>query len=138
MGLIEKISNVKAGFHPVLIKDSWQVCIANYSQYNEVDRLDSLIINDNNSLALSLLTGRAVLIIQKPCESEPSLEAIAMVRGTSYVIPENVGYNLIMEKGCQVIGVERPNTHSEGGRRIPLTTGEIERLKKNINKEFKS
>lgn len=130
MGLIEKISNIKAGFHPVLIKDSWQVFKVNYSQYNEVDKIDSLIINDNNGLVLSLLSGRAVLISQKLDENESSLEAINMARGTSYVIPENVGYNLIMEKGCQLIGVESPNTHSEGGRTKPLTNREIETLKK--------
>jgi hypothetical protein len=101
-----------------------------------VDKVDSLIINVNQGLAISLLSGKAVLIIRKLDENEPTLEAITMVRGTSYLIPENVGYNLIMEKGSQLIGVEGSNTHSEVGRRIPLTNREVEILKKNVNKEF--
>jgi hypothetical protein len=136
MGLIEKISNENAGLHPVLVKDSWQVTKVNYSQEYMVDKVDSLIINVNQGLAISLLSGKAVLIIRKLDENEPTLEAITMVRGTSYLIPENVGYNLIMEKGSQLIGVEGSNAHSEVGRRIPLTNREVEILKKNVNKEF--
>lgn len=130
MGLIEKISNVKAGFHPVLIKDSWQVCIANYSQQNELDKIDSLIRNGNNALALSLLTGRAVLLIQNSDKNAVSLKAITMVRGTSYVIPENVGYNIVMEKGCQLFAVESPSNRTENVRKIPLTKPELEVIKK--------
>ena len=129
MALIEKISNEKSGFHPVLVKDSWQVLKMNYSQDYEVDKIDSFIINDNNGLAISLLSGRAVLIIQKLDENEPTLKAITMVRGTSYFIPENAGYNLIMEKGCQLFGVERPNSRSEDVRKIPFTNQEKETLK---------
>ena len=138
MALIEKILNEKSGFHPVLVKDRWQVLKVNYSQDYEVDILDSFIVNDNQGLALSLLSGRAVLIMQKLDENEPTLEALTMVRGTSYFIPENVGYNLIMEKGCQLFGVERPNSRSEDDRKIPFTNNEIETLKKNVNNQFKS
>lgn len=130
MGLIEKISNEKAGFHPVVVKDCWQVTKVNYSQQNELDKIDSLIRNENNALALSLLTGRAVLLIQNPDKNAVSLKAITMVRGTSYVIPENVGYNIVMEKGCQLFAVESPSNRTENVRKIPLTNVELEVIKK--------
>ena len=130
MGLIEKISNEKAGFHPVVVKDCWQVTKVNYSQQNELDKIDSLIRNGNNALALSLLTGRAVLLIRNPDKNAVSLKAITMVRGTSYVIPENVGYNIVMEKGCQLFAVESPSNPTENVRKIPLTNVELEVIKK--------
>lgn len=129
MGLIEKISNEKAGFHPVVVKDGWQVTMVNYSQHNELDKMDSLIRNGNNALALSLLTGRAVLLIQNSDKNAVSLKAISMVRGTSYVIPENVGYNIVMEKGCQLFAVESPFNRTENVRKIPLTNAKLEVIK---------
>ncbi|TQO38427.1 hypothetical protein GQ41_3074 [Arenibacter algicola] len=130
MGLIEKISNEKAGFHPVVVKDCWQVIKVNYSQQNELDKIDSLIRNGNNALALCLLTGRAVLLIQNSEKNAVSLKAITMVRGSSYVIPENVGYNIAMEKGCQLFAVESPYNRTENVRKIPLTNAELEVIKK--------
>lgn len=91
MALIEKISCQGPGTHSVLAKDSWQVLKVNASHENDVDNLRSLYRNIDGGMAISLLVGRAVLIVQSEKGGLSSLQTIDMVRGTSYYVPEKRG-----------------------------------------------
>lgn len=138
MGLIEKISNDKTGVHPVLVKDSWQVVKVNYSKENEVGNIRSLYVNKESGLAVSLLTGRAILIMEGVGGHLASIQTTPMVRGTSYFIPENLGYNIVMEKGTELFSVESPHGSAMKVLKRPLDKKELDIIKRNVIKEFKS
>ena len=62
MGLIQKHKILDAGFHPVLIRDSWQVSKLNYEDKYHINNLKCLLSHELSDRAISLLSGYAVLI----------------------------------------------------------------------------
>ncbi|MBD0779864.1 hypothetical protein HPE56_18865 [Maribacter sp. ANRC-HE7] len=138
MGLIEKISNEEPGVHSVLVKDSWQVVKVNYSIDHEVDNLGSLYMNTNSGLAVALLKGRAILIKESGDDHLPFIQTIPMVRGTSYFIPENLGFHIVMKKGSELFRVESPQGSAMEVLKRPLDKKELDIIKRNVIKEFKS
>lgn len=137
MALIEKISCQGPGTHSVLAKDSWQVLKVNASHENDVDNLRSLYRNIDGGMAISLLVGRAVLIVQSEKGGLSSLQTIDMVRGTSYYVPENAAYHIVMEKGSELFGVRSPDGFQVEMDTRTLDQKEVERIKRKINKAFK-
>ncbi|SHJ08473.1 hypothetical protein [Pseudozobellia thermophila] len=138
MELIEKISCKEPGTHCVLVKDSWQVVKLNSSEANNIDNLRSLYINKNGGLAISLLLGRALLIVDDGKGASTSLKMVRMVRGTSYYLTENVAYHIVMEEGSELFGVGSPDVSAIEMDAKTLDGKEIERIKKKVNKELKN
>lgn len=137
MGLIEKISNNEPGPNPVLVKDVWQVVKINYTEEYEVENIDALYMNENCGLAISLLTGSAILVIENVDNPLLPLKAEVMKCGASYYIPEDVGYTIVMEKGCELFSVESPYELPLKVQKRPLDKKEMETIKISVIKEFK-
>ena len=136
MGLIEKISNHDPGSHPVLVKDFWQVVKINYTEEYKVENIGSLYMNENCGLAISLLKGNAMLVIENVDNPLSLIKTEVMECGATYYIPENVGYTIIMEKSCELFSVESPYELPLKVQKRSLDKREIETIK--LNKEFKS
>lgn len=138
MGLIEKISNLKDGVHPILVKDCWQVVKINYSQDFDAENSNVLYGNESGGFAISLLNGRALLVSESLEKHLPSLISCSMVYGTSYYIPQGASYTIVMDKDCELFTVASPNEFPLKDKTRALTSKEIDSIKVNADKEFRS
>lgn len=138
MGLIEKISNLKDGVHPILVKDCWQVVKINYSQDFDAENSNVLYGNESGGFTISLLNGRALLVSESLESHLSSLISSSMAYGNSYYIPKGASYTIVMDKDCELFTVASPNEVPFKDKRRTLTPKEIEDIKIYADKEFKS
>ena len=131
-GLIELYDHSEDGFHPVLVDDSWQVSILNYSPDYDISQLNCLLKHQQSDLGISLLTGEAVLIFCEEPEAE-NLNTMKMERGRSYHIPQNVWYSFVMSEGCQLFFVGRPHAQIDDVMEYPLTEEQVKVLSQKVN-----
>ncbi len=137
MSLIESYGIEEAGFHPFLIRDSWQVAKLNYKEEYHIDNLNKLTKHQNSDRAVALLSGNAVLIVRDEGDNKDGFHMVLMERGTSYNVPKSVGYAIAMEEGCELFIVEKPNTHRDDVIDCPLTEAQLEAIRKKLNVAFK-
>jgi len=137
MSLIESYVVEEDGFHPVLVRDSWQVAKLNYKDEYHINNLNRLRIHQKTDRAFALLSGNAVLIAIDNDDKKTSFKVVLMQRGTSYNIPKNVGYTIVMEEGSKVFTVERPNTHIDDVKYYPLDEEQLITIRLNVNEEYK-
>ena len=132
MRLIESYKIADQGFHPVLIRDSWQVSKLNYSDDLHIDHLKCLMKHQKSDRAISLLMGMAILVVM----AEPNGNEFGVVpikRGTSYHIPKNVWYSIAMWKGSQLFIVEKPYTHCDDIKKLYLQEVQLDEIRRKVN-----
>ena len=137
MSLIESYDIEEDGFHPFLIRDSWQVAKLNYKDEYHINDLDCFRIHRKTDRAFALLSGSAVLIAIDNDDKKTSFKVVLMQRGTSYNIPKNVGYTVVLEEGSEVFVVEKSNTHIDDVEYYYLNEDQLKTIRLNINKEYK-
>ena len=108
---LEKYEIKESGYHPFLIRDGWQVAQLNYDTNQEVENIKKLDIHNHTDEVFILLKGMAVLITANIFNNKPQFELEVMKPGITYNIPQETWHNIAMEKGCEVIIVEKSNTH---------------------------
>ena len=109
--LIETYEVIEKGFHPLLIRDNWQVAKLNYLEDQNIRNIKKLDIHFNTDEVFVLLKGKAV-IIGAVFENEiPVFEMELMEQNMIYNIPKNSWHNIAMEEGSEVLLVEKSNTH---------------------------
>lgn len=111
MKLIESYRANESGYHPFLIRDGWQVAQLNYIEEQDIDQIHKLDVHHLTDEVFVLLKGTAVLITADLKDSEPEFEVILMKPGITYNIPMETWHNIAMTPGCEVLIVERSNTH---------------------------
>ena len=136
MSLIESYDINEQGYHPFIIRDSWQVAKLNYTDELHINNLDHLKIHQNNDRAFVLLRGKAVLITINNYDKNPSFSIKLMKRGTSYYIPKNRMYAIAMEKSSEVFIVEKSNTHLKDFKDYCLNKEQLHLMRSEAKKEF--
>ena len=137
MSLIESYVIEENGFHPFLIRDSWQVGKLNYKDAYHINNLDSLRMHRKTDRAFALLHGSAVLIAFDNDDKKPCFKAVLMQRGTSYNIPKNIRYTIAMEEESEVFVVEKPNTQIDDVEYYYLNEEQLKKIRLKVNNEYK-
>lgn len=111
MKLIEQYLIGDNGYHPFLIRDGWQVAQLNYMPEQEIGNIKKLEVHHLTDEVFILLKGKAVLITAKIKGEEIEYDVELMQPNITYNIPVETWHNIAMEEGCEVIIVEKSNTH---------------------------
>ncbi len=109
--MIEKYEIKESGFHPFLISDGWQIAQLNYDRNQKVENINRLDIHNHTDEVFVLLKGRAIIITAQIDDNQPQFEFEVMKPGVIYNVPRKTWHNIVMEKKCKVIIVEKSNTH---------------------------
>ena len=99
------------GYHPFLIRDGWQVAQLNYQEEQHINNIKKLDVHLKTDEVFVLTKGVSVLIAAKIEEGEPVFELELMKQHKVYNIPQDMWHNIAMEKGSEVIIIEKSNTH---------------------------
>ena len=111
MSLIETYTTTKEGYHPFLIREGWQVAQLNYIKDQHIRNINKIEIHRKTDEVFMLLKGKSVLISVEIINGGPTFKADLMKPHITYNIPQNVWHNIAMEKGSEVLIIEKSNTH---------------------------
>ena len=109
--LIETYEAKEKGFHPLLIRDHWQVAKLNYLEDQNIRNIKKLDIHYITDEVFVLMKGKAVIIAAVIENGIPVFEMELMEQNLIYNIPKNRWHNIAMEEGSEVLLVEKSNTH---------------------------
>lgn len=137
MSLIESYAIEESGFHPFLIRDSWQVAKLNYTEEWHIDAINCLKILRESDRAFVLLKGSAVLVALEDNEGKSAFKVELMKRGASYNIPKNTWYAIALEKESEVLIVGKPNTHLDNVEYVQLNAEQLLEMRYVVKNEFK-
>lgn len=134
MKLIEQYQISDNGYHPFLIRDGWQVAQLNYMPEQEIGNIVKLDIHHLTDEVFILLNGKAVLIGAEINGNDVNFEVELMKPNITYNIPVGTWHNIAMSKDCEIIIVEKSDTHIADFEFFPLSDekkNEMEILIKN-------
>lgn len=134
MSLIETYSTTKEGYHPFLIREGWQVAQLNYSEDQHISNIDKIEVHRETDEVFVLLKGKSILITVDLINGEPTFNADVMRPHSTYNIPQNVWHNIAMEKGSEVLIIEKSNTHLNDVEYFSLTEKQLVKLSMVIKK----
>jgi mannose-6-phosphate isomerase-like protein (cupin superfamily) len=134
MKLIEQYQISDNGYHPFLIRDGWQVAQLNYLPEQEIGNIVKLDIHHLTDEVFILLNGKAVLIGAEINGNDVNFEVELMKPNITYNIPVGTWHNIAMSTDCEIIIVEKSDTHVADFEFFPLSEekkNEMEILVKN-------
>ena len=134
MSLIETYAITKEGYHPFLIQEGWQVAQLNYIEDQHISNIDKIEVHRQTDEVFVLLKGKSLLISVEIINGEPTFKADLMKPYITYIIPQNVWHNIAMEKGSEVLIIEKSNTHLKDVEYLHLTEKQIVNLRVLIEK----
>ncbi len=120
------------GYHPFLIRDGWQVAQLNYQEEQHINNIKKLDVHLQTDEVFVLTKGVSVLIAAKIEEGEPVFELELMEQHKVYNIPQDMWHNIAMEKGSEVIIIEKSNTHISDFEFFELSKEKQIELKKKV------
>lgn len=120
------------GYHPFLISDGWQVAQLNFTEEQHIDNIYRIDAHHKTDEVFVLLKGKAVLISAKIKSGNLVFEVELMQPKNTYNIPKNLWHNIAMEKGSEVLIVEKSNTHLNDCSYLDLSKNKINELKKMV------
>ena len=131
--LIEEYIHEGAGYNPLLIRDGWQVAKLNPFSGHGLDEIDRIEVHNSTDEVFVLIHGTAVLIAAGvESDDEIRFHTIRMKPGIIYNLPKGVWHNIAMEKGAELIIVEKDNTHLNDCEYKNLSPLQQTELKKQI------
>lgn len=98
------------GYNPYLIEDGWQVAKLNYLPTHGLDDIIDVERHNRTDEVFILLKGTGVLITAT-FDDGVNLQYVLMKPGITYNVPAGEWHNIAMSKDCQIIIVEKDNTH---------------------------
>ena len=134
MSLIEIYSTAEEGYHPFLIREGWQVAQLNYSKNQHIKNICKIEVHRNTDEVFVSLKGQPILITANLINEEPSFKVNVMKPYVIYNIPQNVWHNIAMEKGSEVLIIEKSNTHVNDVEYLHLTEKQIAELRVIVEK----
>lgn len=129
MSLIETFSTTEEGYHPFLIREGWQVAQLNYIEDQHIKNIDKIEVHRNTDEVFVLLKGKSILITVDLLNGEPIFKVDVMKPHITYNIPQNVWHNIAMEKGSEVLIIEKSDTHLNDVEYLHLTEIQIVNLR---------
>ncbi|MCP4974930.1 MAG: hypothetical protein GY931_02095 [Maribacter sp.] len=136
MKLIEQYQISDNGYHPFLIRDGWQVAQLNYMPEQEIGNIEKVDIHYLTDEVFILLKGKAVLIGAAINGDDIEFDVELMKPNITYNIPVNTWHNIAMCKGCEIIIVEKSNTHEGDFEFFPLSDEKKKELENLVKKSF--
>ncbi|SFD12918.1 hypothetical protein [Algibacter pectinivorans] len=124
------------GYHPFLIREGWQVAQLNYQEEQHIDNIKKLDVHLETDEVFVLTKGNSVLIAAKIEDGEPVFELQLMEQHKVYNIPQDMWHNIAMEKGSEVIIIEKSNTHISDFEFFPLNNDKQIELKEKVKTLF--
>ncbi|WP_034044684.1 ureidoglycolate lyase [Wocania ichthyoenteri] len=134
MSLIETYSIIEEGYHPFLIREDWQVAQLNYIEDQHIKNINKIEVHRNTDEVFVLLKGKSFLITVDLINGEPTFKADVMKPHVTYNIPQNVWHNIVMDKGSEVLIIEKTNTHLNDVEYLHLTEKQKTNLRATIEK----
>ncbi len=121
MKLIEQYQISDNGYHPFLIRDGWQVAQLNYMPEQEIGNIVKLDIHHLTDEVFILLNGKAVLIGAEINGNDVNFEVELMKPNITYNIPVGTWHNIAMSTDCEIIIIEKSDTHVADFEFFPLS-----------------
>jgi ureidoglycolate hydrolase len=128
MAIIEIYRQEGPGYNPFLVRDGWQVAQLNHLPEQDlygIVKMDRHLLTDE---AFILLKGSAVLIAGTEQGGAFVFEGNKMKMGVTYNIPVKQWHNIAMDKGAELIIVEKDHTHKGDYEFRQLTVPEKQAL----------
>lgn len=136
MALLEKYETRKKGYDPFLIREGWQVAQLNADENQQVENISRIDIHYQTDEVFILTKGKAVLITATIINEKPKFELEIMEPGITYNVPVKTWHNIAMQKGCEVIIVEKNNTHLGDFEFFDLSENARKELIEKVNKLY--
>jgi mannose-6-phosphate isomerase-like protein (cupin superfamily) len=136
MKLIEQYRIVDKGYHPFLIRDGWQVAQLNYTPEQKIGNIEKLDIHHLTDEVFILLKGKAVLIGATIIGEDVMFVAELMKPNVTYNIPADTWHNIAMRMDCEIIIVEKSNTHERDFEFFPLNEEKKKEMEILVNRAF--
>jgi mannose-6-phosphate isomerase-like protein (cupin superfamily) len=137
MNSIEKYVYDGTGYHPVLIREGWQVAVLNYLSGHGMNEIDKLEIHNKTDEVFILLKGMAILIIGEPDAEPLAFELVNMEQGQIYNIPKGCWHNIATDEDASLIIVENNNTHENDVFYLSLNAAQQKELENRIKEIIK-
>ena len=134
--MIETYKIKENGYHPFLIREGWQVAQLNYMPEQHIDNIKKLDVHHLTDEVFVLLKGKAVLISAQIDREKVRFEVELMKPNITYNIPVDTWHNIAMEKGCEVLLVEKSNTHLGDFEFYPLNKEKKQEMDALVKKAF--
>jgi len=126
--MIETYEVKAQGYHPFLIRDGWQVAKLNFMPEQHIDAITNLDLHHETDEAFILLKGNAVLIAAEVINSQVNFEYKLLKQSKTYNIPKNMWHNIAMTEDCELIIIEKSNTHISDFEHFTLTKAQCKEL----------
>ena len=136
--MIETYKIEGEGYHPFLIREGWQVAQLNYQEEQHIDNIKKLDVHLKTDEVFVLTKGASVLIAAKIENEIPIFNVELMEQHKVYNIPQGMWHNIAMEKGSEVIIIEKANTHVSDFEFFPLSEDKLIELKEKVKTLFNS
>lgn len=133
--LIETFPSQSPGSQTILSKESWQVGQLHYDLTYDIHHFEGLVQHPDSDRALSLLEGKAVLVTFAQ-QQGVDFDFLPLKRGTSYNIPKNRPYQILMIKGTNVLVVEQSNNRPQAYQDYPLNREQLKTIRQEIKPFF--
>lgn len=138
MNTIEKYKLTEKGYHPFLIREGWQIAKLNFVSTQQVENIIRLDIHNHTDEAFILVKGKAVLITATLEKDHPEFELELLKPEITYNIPQKTWHNIAMQEGCELIIVEKENTHVSDFEFLPLSEEKQSELVCRVNELFEN
>ena len=136
MSSFETYQIKEKGYHPFLIREGWQVAQLNYTEEQDIENINKIDVHFETDEAFVLLRGNAVLITAILENKKPIFFVKLMECNTTYTIPKNVWHNIAMKKDCEVLIIEKSNTHLGDFKFFYLNEEQTTKLKEKVIQAF--
>lgn len=136
--MIESYTITDTGYHPFLIRDGWQVAQLNYMPEQDIDNITRLDVHHETDEVFILLQGHAVLIAAAVKGKEVTFEMELLEPNKTYNIPKGLWHNIAMTEECQLIIVEKSNTHVSDFEHHDLTEEEYKEMRSRVYELYES
>lgn len=136
--MIESYEIKENGYHPFLIRDGWQVAHLNYMPEQHIDAIKRLEVHRETDEVFILIKGHAVLIAALIEDDRVKYEMELMHLNKTYNIPKDMWHNIAMTEDCEIIIVEKSNTHISDFEHFDLNHKQCEELHAGVKKLFSS
>jgi mannose-6-phosphate isomerase-like protein (cupin superfamily) len=133
LSMLEQIEIDGRGFQPLKDYESWRIAQLSYDpSVNDLDSLCSLGCHYETEEAFVLLQGEAVMVTAGTGKKLRSFEAVKLVPGRIYVVPQGQWHAAVLKPGTRLLIVENRDTGLENSENRALSNGEKLEMRRSI------
>ncbi|WP_242202033.1 sugar porter family MFS transporter [Aestuariivivens insulae] len=136
--MIETYYTNGQGYSPFLIREGWQVAQLNFMPEQDIKNITRLDRHNLTDEAFILLKGKAVLVAAEIHDRGIEYHMELLKPMVTYNIPKKVWHNIVMKKDCEIIIVEKSNTHIDDFEHYDLGPSELELFRKKVKEHFQT